>query len=195
MVGQRGVEIKFGFSEDLRFDEFEPVFQGVMTPVMQLVTEKVTGDAQRLAGASKDRGFFQQSIQPLVYSPTDRRPAITGEVVSTVAHAAIIEGVDEDGNETEYGRNPGTKFPDVGELRLWVERNIIQDQMHPDFIGPIRQNLDSDEVIDEITYFVGRKIVREGIKPKRPIGNAFRNNLAWINAQIDLGIDEVITSL
>lgn len=171
----RGLTIGFSFVDTTRFDEFGIVFDETMTPTMQLVTEKVAGDAIRRA--SVDRGFFRQSIQPIVEKPAPG--VIVGAVFSTVPHAAIIEGVDEAGSETEFGRRPGAKFPPLDVLRVWVERVITPPE----------------EKIDEVTYLVGRKIVREGIKPLRPIGNAFRDNLAWISTQLDQAIEETLARL
>jgi hypothetical protein len=191
MAGQRSIEISFSIVDKTRFDEFELRFDETMTPAFKLITETVAGDAIRRSPS--DRSFFIQSIQPSVEK---LKPGVmAGYVFSTVPHAAVIEGVDEEGNETEFGRRPGTKFPNFTELRAWVERHIVVDQLRSDFVGPVRENLQSEEVIDEITFFIGRKIVREGIKPKRPIGTAFRDKLAWIDAQLDLAIDETLAKI
>src|SRR6185369_9043099 len=107
-------------------------------------------------------GIFRGSIQP---SLEVTGPAtLQGFVFSSVNYAPIIEGVDEEGNDVEYGRRPNTAFPNIFALRLWVER----------VLNP------PEERLDEVTLAVGRKIVSSGIKDGdtpyrkfRPIGKAF----------------------
>lgn len=168
----RGIEIQFRFFDESRLDEFFPLFDEKVSAAMRVVTSKIAGDAIQLSPV--DRGFFQNSIQTAV--EFDQKGAILGSVFSTAAHAPIIEGVDEGGNETEFGRRPGARFPNVGELRLWVER----------VISPPEQK------IDEVTYLVGRKIVQQGIKPVRPIGTAFKNNLEFAYEELERAIDETV---
>jgi len=168
-MSNRSIEIIV--KDETRFDGFELRFDEVMMPVITAMTEKVTGDAQR--NAQVYRGIFRSSIQPIVEKPVAL--IIQGLVVATAPYSHIIEGVDEAGNETEFGRRPGTKFPPLGELRLWVERVISPPE----------------EKIDDVTFLVGRSIVRKGIKPKRPIGEAFRANEALINREIDQAIEEI----
>lgn len=158
-------------TDNTGFDGLELAFDEVMMPVIIAMTEKVTGDAQ--AKAPSYRGAFRSSIQPV--SEKVGPMVIQGLVVSTSPYAAIIEGVDDAGNEVEFGRRPGAKFPDIGELRLWVERVISPPE----------------EKIDEVIFLVGRKIVSKGIPAKRPIGEAFRQNESLINREIDTAIDAI----
>lgn len=162
-------------SDNLRFDQFEQVFNDTMPGFVLVGLYKTMGEAQQ--DSPVYRGLFRGGIQTAVEQP---QPAtLQGFVFSSVNYAAIIEGVDEAGNDTEFGRRPGAAFPNIGELRLYVERVISPPE----------------EKIDQVTYLVGRKIVREGIKAKRPIGNAFDRNRDFINREIDRGVDEVFNQL
>jgi len=210
-MGERGIEVRFNVIDTTKFEFFEPIFQEEMFPRVKLITEKVTGDAQRLA--PNFDGFFVSSIQPLVYSPTDSRPSIVGEVVSNSQYAGVIEGVDAEGNETEFGRRPGT-FPNITMLRAWVEKVIGPEiashvMKAAKAVRSIGQKVSkSDRVdfyereIDDATLAIGRSIQLHGLKPEsryshpgRPIGDAFRAALAWINEQIDAGIDRALARL
>jgi hypothetical protein len=171
----RFLEIEIKFKENVRFDQFERVFDETMPGFILPGLYKVQGEAQ--ASSSVYRGLFRGSIQTSIEQP---KPAtLQGFVFSSVNYAPIIEGVDEQGNDVEFGRRPGAAFPNIGELRLWVERVISPPE----------------EKIDDVTYLVGRKIVARGIKAKRPIGNAFDRNKDFINREIDRGVDEVFNQL
>jgi hypothetical protein len=171
----RGYEVRFNVVDTTNFDQFEPIFEEEMGPAVTLIGNKVLGDAQRLAQV--DQGFFRGSMQLLVERPAP--VTISANVVATAPYSMILEGVDEEGNETEYGRRPGGKFPPLDQLRLWVER----------VISPPEKEL------DDVTFLVGRAIVRRGIKPQRPIGTAFRNNLEFIDEQIQAGLDRTLNRL
>ena len=179
MAGERGIEVRFNVIDTTKFEQFAPIFEEEMIPAMTLITNKVLGDAER--GAPVDRNFYRGSMQPLVEKPAP--VTVVGRVVATAPHAAILEGVDEAGNEVEFGRRPGGKFPPLDALRLWVER----------VISPPEKELDS------VTYLVGRAIVRRGLRPEdrtrqpgRPIGDAFRANEEFIDREIQLGLDRVL---
>lgn len=183
-MGDRAIEIRFNVIDTTKFDQFEPAFQEEMYDSMVVITNKVLGDAE--ARAPVDRNFYRGSMQPLISSPTTERPTMKGEVVATAPHARILEAVDEEGNEVEFGRRPGTKFPDVGELKLWVER----------VLSPPEKDL------DEVTYAVGRAIVAKGLRPEsrfnqpgRPIGDAFRANADFIDKVIQQGIDRSLNRI
>ena len=184
-------EIRIIVTDESRLDGFEGRFDETMMPVIVAMTEKVSGEAQRNAPVGV-RGLFKGSIQPLVEQPSPL--TISGFVVSTVPYAAIIEGVDEDGNEVEFGRQPGKAFPNVGELRLWVEKVIGIDRIRARYISRLKGGATfrtDEQLIDEATYGVGKHIVKEGIRPTRPIGNAFRANEALINREIDKAIERI----
>ncbi|MEK6323623.1 MAG: hypothetical protein AABN33_18435 [Acidobacteriota bacterium] len=191
-MAERGVEVRFNVIDTTHFESFEPIFEEEMTPVMTVITNKVLGDAETRAPV--DRNFFRGSMQSLVEAYIKGSAKVTGRVVATAPHAAVLEAVDEQGNEVEFGRRPGAKFPPLDQLRVWVERHIAPDQL---------LNLeDDDEEIDQITFLVGRAIARRGLRPElrtnkpgRPIGDAFRANAEFIDKEIQLGIDRTLNRL
>jgi hypothetical protein len=104
----RGIEIQYKLVDESRLDEFYPLYEEKVGAAMRVVTEKIAGDAIQLSPV--DRGFFRGSIQTAV--EFDNKGGILGSVFSSAPHGPIIEGVDEEGNETEFGRRPGAKFPE-----------------------------------------------------------------------------------
>ena len=74
-----------------------------------------------------------------------------GNLINTAPHARVVEGIDLQGNDTPYGRRPGAKFPPVNVLAQWVSKVL-------GIAGP---------QLRQVTYLVGRKIVREGIIAER----------------------------
>jgi hypothetical protein len=172
----RQIEVRIEVTDNIRFEEFEQVFDETMPGFLLVGLEKVVGAAQQNSPVGV-RGLFRGSIQPSLESP--QPVTFQGFVFSSVNYAPIIEGVDEDGNDVDFGRRPGAAFPNIGELRLWVEKVIAPPE----------------ERIDEVTFAVGRKIVRKGIKAKRPIGNAFNANRGFIDREIDRGVQEVFDQL
>jgi hypothetical protein len=171
----RDLFLSINVSDNISFDEFERVFDDTMPGFILVGLYKVQGEAQQASPVY--RGLFRGAIQTAVEQP---QPAtIQGSVFSSINYAAIIEGVDEAGNDVEFGRRPGAAFPNLGELRLWVERVISPPE----------------EKIDEVAFLVGRKIAAQGIKAKRPIGNAFDRNRDFINREIDRGVKDVFDQL
>lgn len=206
-----GVEVRFRVTDTTNFDQFETLFQEEMGPTVKLLTEKVTGDAQRLA--PNFDGFFVGSIQPLIYSPTDGRSTIVGQVVSNSQYAGVIEGVDEEGNEVEFGRRPGT-FPNITMLRAWVEKVIGPEiashvMKAAKAVRSIGQKVSKEQrvdfyerEIDEATFAIGRSIQAHGLKPEsryshpgRPIGDAFRAATGWINDEINATLGRIFAKL
>jgi hypothetical protein len=172
----RAISVEIKVTDNIRFDQFEQVFDSTMPGYIREGLEKVTGEA--VQNSPVYRGIFRSGIQNSLDQP--KPVTFEGHIFSDVAnYAAVIEGVDESGNDTKYGRRPGAKFPDVGEIRLYVERVITPPE----------------EKVDEVTFLVGRKIQRDGILAKRPIGNAFDRNKPFINSQIDRGVEEVFKLL
>jgi hypothetical protein len=173
MSRQIEVQIKVDDS-NIHFDQLERVFEEVMPPFIQVGLFKIVGDAQQHSPVY--RGLFRAEIQNALdkISPA----TFQGVVFFSLNYGLVIEGIDEEGNDTEFGRRPGT-FPNLSELRLWVERVISPPE----------------EKIDEVTFLVGRKIQAQGIRPKRPIGNAFNRNKDFVNREIDRGVEEVFKQL
>ncbi|HKQ06608.1 MAG TPA: hypothetical protein VJ464_15855 [Blastocatellia bacterium] len=170
----RNFDIEIKVEDNIRFDDFARVFDDTMPGFINAGLYKVQGEAQQ--NSPVYRSLFRGSIQTAV----EQQPAtIRGFVFSSINYAPIIEGVDEAGNDVEFGRRPGAAFPNLGELKLWVERVISP---------PV-------EKLDDVTYRVGRKISTQGIKAKRPIGNAFERNRDFVNREIDRGVKEVFDQL
>jgi hypothetical protein len=146
-----------------RFDELKrfPEIAGTeFADAMTVSVEKLLGDAQILSPVYL--GLFRSSLDNEVVqkSPID----IKGSVFATAPYSPVIEGVDEAGNPTEFGRRPGTKFPPVGELRTWVERTM---------------GLTGSDAA-RVAYLIGRAIVKRGIRPKRPLGRSLEKNIPFI---------------
>lgn len=69
--------------------------------------------------------------------------------------ASVIEGVDQNGVETAYGRQPG-RFPPVDIMIAYAaERTGL-----------------SGSLLRSVAFLFGRKIARDGIPPVRPIKRA-----------------------
>ncbi|HEX8091833.1 MAG TPA: hypothetical protein VF762_23470 [Blastocatellia bacterium] len=171
----RFLEVHIKVEDGTRLEDFVPIFDEIMPGHVLAGLYKVQGEAQ--ADSPVYRSLFRGSIQSAVDHP--QPGTIQGYVFSGVNYAPIIEGVDEQGNDVEFGRRPGAAFPNIGELRLWVERVISPPE----------------EKLDDVTFLVGRKIAQKGVKAKRPIGNAFDRNKDLINPEIDRGVDAVLTKL
>jgi hypothetical protein len=193
-MSNRFLEIKV--TDETRFEGWEIAFDEEVRPTITAMTEKVTGDAQRSFPPFRGRqrgintGAFRNSIHPLVYI---KPPAtIEGRVVSSSPYAAIIEGLDEAGNETEYGRRPGAAFPNIDAIRRWVELVIGFNELRSRYLEEHKlteTKVSNETLLDEATLAIGRGIVHKGIKPVRPIGKAFDQNKALINREIDDAID------
>lgn len=171
----RRIEVKIDVKQNFDFGAFERVFDETMPGFLAVGLEKVVGEAQ--ANSPVYRGLFRGGIQNSLDKP--RPVTFEGAVFSSVNYAPVIEGVDESGNDVEFGRRPGARFPNLGELRVWVERVISPPE----------------EVIDEVTFLVGRAIARRGVKAKKPIGKAFNANREFINRQIDRGVAQTFDKL
>jgi len=179
MSANRIINVQIKVEDNIRFDQFERVFNETMPGYLKVGLERVVGEAKANSPVGV-RGLFRESIQPSLDQP--KPVTFEGHVFSTANYAPIIEGVNEQGEDVDYGRRPGTAFPNIGELRKWVEKVLSPPE----------------EKIDEVTLAVGRKIVARGIKDGdtpyrkfRPIGKAFTRNKDFINRQIDDGVDEV----
>ena len=94
-----------------------------------------------------------------------RVPVYTGRYrqsisTETVGDLAVVVGTNIPYAEAlEYGGDPGT-WPPVDELKTWVDRVISPDE----------------DRFDKVTFLVGRKIFREGIRPQPSLRPAIR---AW----------------
>lgn len=188
----RKIVIEVRITDNLRFQEFERIFNETMPGAILPGLNKVAGEAIANAPVGV-RGLFRSSIKPEIEQP--KPVTVQGQVFSDAPYAAIIEGVDESGNDVEYGRRPGAAFPNIGELRKWVEKKIILEQQRAEFVGPKRTDLSIEQRIEQATIWIGRAIVRRGIKAKKPIGNAFKANAPFINRLIDEGVKEVFAQL
>lgn len=127
---------------------FPSIFKEVSTGLMTAALGSHKSAAIQLSPV--DRGFFRNGFATQVEASGLR---ISGSLFNTSAHAGVIEGVDAAGNETQYGRRPGAKFPPVGELRAWVTRKLGI----------------TGQAAFRVAYLIGRSIVRRGILPVRPM--------------------------
>lgn len=165
-------------TDETHFENFEQHWDESLSAALNVINEKVTGDAEVRApvGVTNE---FKGGIQPLLERPSPL--VLIGYVFSTADHAAIIEGVDEEGNETKYGRQPNTAFPNISALTIWVEK----------VLHPPEENLE-DTVINVGRAIVTRGLPRPGYQHFRPIGNALKQNKPWIEETLDKAIDEAL---
>jgi len=177
-----------------RLKEFPEIAGPAFNDTMTVGVERWIGDAQ--VNSPVDRGFFRSSLDGQVdqISPLQ----IVGRVFASAQHAPIIEGVDEQGNETQFGRRPGgytmlrdkgrvlkviavgTKFPPVGAVRAWVQRVL---------------GVSGEKQIARVAFAVSLKIVREGIRPRRPLGTALRSNAAFLQRIFDDAANRIARQL
>ena len=92
-MSSRQIVIKV--THNIRFDEFERVFDETMPGFILAGLFKVEGQAQ--ANSPSYRGFFRGSIQNTLEKIVP--VTLQGFVFSSVNYAPIIEGVDEAGND------------------------------------------------------------------------------------------------
>ena len=142
---------------------------------MTVAVETVTGDA--IKNSPVDRGLFRSSLSNEV---AKRSPLeVVGSIFANAAHAPVIEGVDEKGTPTEFGRRPGTRFPPVTAMRAWVTRVL---------------GLQGKEAAS-VAFLISRAIVRRGIRPKRPIGRALETNQAFIERLFNEAAERIARKL
>ena len=118
-------------------------------------------------------------------------------VLNEAPYAAIIEGMDEAGNQTEFGRRPGAKMPPFDALRTWVVRVLgtsIQATVMTavkaarkggEKISAIARAGRQESAIDQATWAIGRAIARRGIKAKAPLQTALKANEKFIEQAFD----------
>lgn len=175
----------------------------IASAAMQAVTERVVGQAGALSPVY--RGFFKNSLAPEVTKPSPL--VIQGAVVSPLNYAAVIEGVDAAGNETQYGRRPGARMPPFEVLREWVVR-VLAPKIEQSATSALKaagltrrktataakagKRAPGDEAarreraIDSLTFLVGRSIAsrglpREGYPYFRPIARAAKELDSFID--------------
>ncbi|MEW6212553.1 MAG: hypothetical protein AB1631_29780 [Acidobacteriota bacterium] len=166
--------------------QFQSIFDEVAEKAMTVVTDAVIGEAQALSPVY--RGTFKSSLVSDIQKPSPF--LIEGFIQSPLNYAPVIEGVDEAGNETPYGRRPGARMPPFNELRQWVVR-VLVPQIQSNAAALLRQagirrrrkgtkeEADSriQQAIDNLTWLVGRAISsrglpRQGYEHFRPVGRA-----------------------
>ena len=199
----REIDVRFTVTDGTRFELFDAVFIDNVQPRISAGLLKVEAEAK--TNSPTFNSFFRNSIESVIEKP---QPGVLhGNVFSSVPYAGVIEGVDEQGNEVEWGRRPGAKFPNITELRLWVIRKIGPEirefvMKAAKAVRKLKQKVSrqqrvdfEEKEIDDATFAIGRAIKARGIRPQRPIGNAFVTNRTFINEEIDAGIDATLAQL
>lgn len=154
--------------------EFDQIFDELATAAMTSVTEAIVGEAGALSPAYK--GFFKSSLAPDIQKPSPL--IIEGMITSPLNYAAVIEGVDEQGNETSQGRRSGAALPNFGQLRIWVVDVLVPKiegaataLLKEAGIQRPRRNAQQkaddekrkEEAIDHLTWNVAHAISRRGL--------------------------------
>lgn len=178
-----------------RLKEFPEISSRNFGQAMKVSTEKVIGDAIRNSPVGAT-GFFRSAYGSDIFIQASPF-RVEGSVLNSAPYAGIIEGMDEAGNQTDYGRRPGTGFPNFGALRYWVVR-VLGDKIRATVmvatkaaraakqkVSKVQRESSEEEAIDQATWAIGRAIVRRGIKPKRPLGNAMTANRGFIQQVFD----------
>jgi len=148
-----------------RFDQlkqFPELFESRFGDAMNVSTTLVLGEAIELS--PNDLGFFVNSLDADVIKQSPLQ--IIGRVSASAPHAPIIEGVDESGKETEWGRRPGKPGPfregkplrALPQIEAWVVRKGL--------------TIEEGQTVESVAVNVARHIKHHGIKPKRPIKRA-----------------------
>jgi hypothetical protein len=133
----------------------------------QVATDKTTVGLNLLQGAAQQlspvyQGLFRNSYS--IQVETTGQNVITGLLLNNAPHARVIEGVDAQGNDTEWGRRPGAKFSPINVLALWVQRVLgVQGK-----------------AVRQVAFLVARAISRRGIKASRPTQKAWELKQAEI---------------
>lgn len=140
--------------------EFERIFTETATLNLSEGLNLLKSAAEQFSPVYQ--GVFKSSYS--IFYRLEGNARVVGELINSSPHAGVIEGVDSQGNDTEYGRRPGAKFPPVNVLALWVQR-VLGVQ------GP---------QLARVTFLVGRAISRRGIKPTRPTAKAWELKQAEI---------------
>jgi hypothetical protein len=117
------------------------------------------------ANAPVDRGKLRQSINT----------RLTGSGLSLKGE--VGPNVEVYGHVMEFGAKPF--WPNVGALMGWVKRVIAPPA----------------EMLDSVTFLIGRKISRSGIAARRYMGRALDKNRARIWARMNRALNEAVGRL
>lgn len=178
-------------------EKFEQIYTEVVTGNLKVITETVHADA--VLNSPTDQGFFKNSLTPDVVIVGDCQ--ILGKIFSTMAHAGVIEGVDEQGNEKQYGRDPGS-FPNFGALQGWIKRRNVLLSLpagKPWVVELLKKP--EDDQLRILTIIIGKRIQARGLPREgaadphfRPMKRAAEKNRAFaediLTKQVPLQIAE-----
>lgn len=148
------LEIRFERHDHL--NEFEAIFQEEARAEMTVVLEQTTGLVQQLAPVGVTSTFRNSITNSGPQSPEPG--VVTGSVFSQddPIKVGVIEGVDQQGNETPYGRRPGFYVPKA-PIMQWAAKVLGL----------------SGRALARAVYFIRKKIKAEGILPQRPFKIAY----------------------
>lgn len=182
-----------------RLKEFPEIASTRFGDAMDVSLTKVLGDALPLAPVGVT-GFYRSAFgsDTFVQASPFR---IEGSVLNEAPYAAIIEGIDEQGNQTAYGRRPGAKGPFSPEafasLRLWVVK-VLGPSIHVNVskaakavrslgqkVSAVKRANFEEREIDDATWAVARAIKHRGIKAKAPLQTSLKANDQFIQQAFD----------
>jgi hypothetical protein len=143
--------------------QFAEIFEQEARPRMTALMTQESGLVQQLSPV--DEGTFRAGIASDVQSPA--KGIIVGSVFSQdqPIKAQVIEGVDAEGNETQFGRKPGKGLPVVmepGIRKPEVKTNLLVYWVRRKYpcISPAESR--------RLAYIFAKKIKEEGIPAVRP---------------------------
>jgi hypothetical protein len=178
-----------------RLKEFPEIASGRFGDAMSVSLEKVLGDALPLAPVGVT-GFYRSAFGSDTFIQATPFQ-IEGSVLNEAPYAAIIEGIDEQGNQTEFGRRPGAKMPPFDALRTWVIR-VLGTKIQATVMTAVKAARKGGEkisaktragrqesAIDSATWAIGRAIARRGIKAKAPLQTSLKANEQFIQQAFD----------
>lgn len=178
-----------------RLKEFPEIASGRFGDAMEVSLTKVLEGALPLAPVGVT-GFYRSAFGSDTF--VQATPfLIEGSVINEAPYAAIIEGIDEAGNPTEFGRRPGSKMPPFDALRTWVVR-VLGTSIQATVMTAVKaarkagskiskegRESRQESAIDSATWAIGRAIARRGIKAKAPLQTSLKANQGFIQQAFD----------
>lgn len=198
-----------------RLTEFSEIWLNEALPRFGEVTARLVSDT--IIKSPEDRGLFKTSLGKEVTSSATPLQ-VRGEVFSTEFHGRVIEGVDADQNERQFGRSPGAKPPPTAVIRDWLIRrgglNIRQAvplsrartaRLRAQGFSTARSRRRAVPSIEaqlkRAAFLIARSIGRRGLphpdwRPLyfRPMGRAQDQNIAEFERMLTEGLADAVLS-
>lgn len=116
--------------------------------------------------------------------------SITYQVNGKGGNFEVVISLEEYWKNIEYGRRPGAKFPPVDAIKEWIRvKRIIPE---PYTLPGGKQIIPTE---NQLAYLIGRKISRDGIKPKPYLEEAVNENYESFSAELLSVLGDTIFNL